>query len=93
MTSVFTQTVHFILIFLCSKERRARPGNKAKKHKQDLAKMVEAQLAVESLGYLDTGEDEGDPDSGGYEEATDLLGKSGQHIVERICRNISNSVQ
>ncbi|XP_072042693.1 uncharacterized protein C8orf34 homolog isoform X2 [Amphiura filiformis] len=55
------------------KERHERPGNKAKKHKQELAQMVEAQLKVESLGYLDTGDVDGDPDSGGYEEATDML--------------------
>ena len=37
--------------------------------------MVETQLKVERLGYLDTGDDDVDPDSGGYEEATDMLGK------------------
>ena len=58
-----------------SKERRQKPGNKAKKHKQELAQMVEAQRQVESLGYVDTGDDAGDPDSGGYEEAADMFGK------------------
>ena len=42
--------------------------------------MVEAQLKVESLGYVDTGADEGDPDSGGYEEATDMFGMSSHKI-------------
>ena len=40
---------------------------------KELSQMVKAQLKVESLGYVDTGADEGDPDSRGYEEATDML--------------------
>ena len=46
----------------------------AKKHKEDLAALVEAQRKVETLGYLDSGETT-DKDQGGYEEATDVLGK------------------
>ncbi len=54
-------------------ERRQKPGAKAKKHKQQLAEMAAAQLKVETLGYLDSGEEPTDPDQAGYEEAMDLL--------------------
>lgn len=58
-------------------QRRAKPDQKAKKHKEELAALVEAQRKVETLGYLDSGGETGDPDQGGYEEATDVLGKHG----------------
>ncbi|XP_030829702.1 uncharacterized protein C8orf34 homolog isoform X2 [Strongylocentrotus purpuratus] len=54
-------------------QRRAKPDQKAKKHKEELAALVEAQRKVETLGYLDSGGETGDPDQGGYEEATDVL--------------------
>ncbi|XP_038051970.1 uncharacterized protein C8orf34 homolog isoform X6 [Patiria miniata] len=55
------------------KELRQKPGEKAKKHKKELAEMAAAQRKVETLGYLDSGEEPTDPDQAGYEEATDLL--------------------
>ncbi|XP_063958476.1 uncharacterized protein C8orf34-like isoform X2 [Lytechinus pictus] len=54
-------------------QRRAKPDQKAKKHKEELAALVEAQRKVETLGYLDSGGEADDPDQGGYEEATDVL--------------------
>ena len=62
-------------------ERRQKPGAKAKKHKQQLAEMAAAQLKVETLGYLDSGEEPTDPDQAGYEEAMDLLGTTLSQLV------------
>ena len=36
--------------------------------------MAAAQQKVETLGYLDSGEEPTDPDQAGFEEAMDLLG-------------------
>ncbi|XP_071508034.1 uncharacterized protein [Diadema antillarum] len=65
-------------------ERRAKPDQKAKKHKEALAALVEAQRKVETLGYLDSGGDAGDPDQGGYEEATDMLEDASDLMDEGI---------
>lgn len=56
-------------------QRRARPGKKAKEHKKELAELVAKQREVETLTYLDTGEEDTAPDEGGFEEATDVLGE------------------
>ena len=57
-------------------QRRAKPDKQAKKHKEQLAALVEEQRKVETLGYLDSGGEMTEPDQGGYEEATDMLGMS-----------------
>ncbi|XP_033640391.1 uncharacterized protein C8orf34 homolog isoform X3 [Asterias rubens] len=65
-------------------ERRQKPGAKAKKHKQQLAEMAAAQLKVETLGYLDSGEEPTDPDQAGYEEAMDLLEDADELAFEGV---------
>lgn len=54
-------------------QRKAKPGQKSKEHKRELAELVASQREVETLTFLDTGEDEGNVMDPVVEEATDIF--------------------
>lgn len=67
----------YFIFFIClfREQRKARPGQKSKEHKKELAELVASQREVETLTFLDTGEDEGDVIDPVVEEATDIYGR------------------
>ncbi|KAJ8020374.1 hypothetical protein HOLleu_39948 [Holothuria leucospilota] len=73
-------------------QRRARPGKKAKEHKKELAELVAKQREVETLTYLDTGEEDPAPDEGGFEEATDVL-EDADELMDEGISNVKSTGQ
>ncbi|XP_071854359.1 uncharacterized protein [Apostichopus japonicus] len=73
-------------------QRKARPGQKSKEHKKELAELVASQREVETLTFLDTGEDEGDVIDPVVEEATDIY-EDADELMDEGLGNVKSSGQ